>query len=171
MLKDISNFDNVNDYLPILNGALISDIIIILLIHVGFFKSKLLKDWYLKLNFLAVVADVLIIVIGFVITRYLYGRFFKKYSFLKFLILFLIVQIVHDVGFYLIFKNFPKGKNYVFDLFKKYAEEVGGGAILGDSFMIFTTTLFASYLAGFNLNTNIIIFIVSFYLIPYLIYF
>lgn len=171
MLKDISKFEKISDYLPILLGALISDIIIILLIHVGFFKSKFLKEWYKKLNFFAVLADVLIIVIGFIITRFIYYKFFDKYSFAKFLGLFLVVQIVHDVLFYLLFKNIPKGSNYVFDLFKEYAKEVGGGAILGDSSMIVMTTFIASYLAGFSLNTNIIILIVSMYVLPYIVYF
>ena len=33
MFKDISNFTNVNDYLPILNGSLNADLIIIFLLY------------------------------------------------------------------------------------------------------------------------------------------
>ena len=46
MFKDISNFTNVNDYLPILNGCINADLIIIFLTYHGLFKSSLLKKWY-----------------------------------------------------------------------------------------------------------------------------
>ncbi len=46
MFKDISNFNNVNDYLPILNGCVNADLIIIFLLYHGIFKSKLLGQWY-----------------------------------------------------------------------------------------------------------------------------
>jgi uncharacterized membrane protein len=68
-LKNISNFNNVQDYLFILNGAIITDIIVILLLIFGFIKSKVLKEWYTKYHINAVIADVLIIVIGIILTR------------------------------------------------------------------------------------------------------
>jgi hypothetical protein len=37
MFKDISNFSNVNDYLPILNGCVSADLIIIFLLYHGVF--------------------------------------------------------------------------------------------------------------------------------------
>ena len=33
MLKNIANFNNTNDYLPLLNGVLITDMFVILLLH------------------------------------------------------------------------------------------------------------------------------------------
>ena len=52
---------------------------------------------------------------------------------------------------------------------KDYAVEVGGGAILGDSFMMILACLLSSYFAVYSLNTNIIILILSVYFIPYMI--
>lgn len=170
--KDISNFKNTSDYLAILNGSLIADVIIILMVFFGFFKSKFLKNWYLKLNFFAVVADVLILVIGAILTRYFYPIIFKEWSIVKFTGLFVVIQVIHDVLFYIFFdKIVPRGSNVVFDMFKDYAKEVSGGAILGDSFMVVMTALLSSLLASQSLNTNIIILILASYILPYIMYF
>jgi hypothetical protein len=57
------------------------------------------------------------------------------------------------------------------DFFKKYADELGGWAIIGDSFMMIMSCLLTSYFATFNLNSNIITFIISVYFVPYMIYY
>lgn len=56
------------------------------------------------------------------------------------------------------------------DTFKDYANEVSYNAILADSGMIIMACLIASYLVNQNTNTNIIVFISSLYLLPYLLY-
>ena len=61
LFKNISDFLNVNDYLPILNGCLNADLIIIFLAFHGGFKSIYLKKWYKKYQLSAVLADVLIL--------------------------------------------------------------------------------------------------------------
>ena len=171
MFGDISNFNKISDYLPIFNGVLISELIIILLIHVGFFKSIFLKQWYINFNISAVIMDVFILVIGFIITRYLYKKVFNDYKLWKFIVLFLIVQIIHDILFYILFEHvIPKGHNTVIDLFKKYGKEVGPGAIIGDSFMVIVSCIIASLLVNKNININIIFCILIIYIIPYLIF-
>ena len=171
MFGDISNFNKISDYLPIFNGVLISELIIILLIHVGFFKSIFLKKWYLNFNISAVIMDVFILVIGFIITRYLYKKLFKHYKLWKFIVLFLIIQIIHDILFYLLYEHvIPKGNNTVIDLFKKYGKEVGAVAIMGDSFMVIISCIIASLLVTKNINFNIILSIIIVYIIPYLIF-
>ena len=171
MFGDISNFNKISDYLPIFNGVLISELIIILLIHVGFFKSIFLKKWYLNFNISAVIMDVFILVIGFIITRYLYKKVFNEYKLWKFIVLFLIIQIIHDILFYILFEHvIPKGNNTVIDLFKKYGKEVGVGAIIGDSFMVIVSCIIASLLVNKNINLNIIFCILIIYIIPYLIF-
>jgi hypothetical protein len=67
------------------------------------------------------------------------------------------------------FSNIPVGYNAMIDFFKAYAKEVGGGAILGDSFMMFLACFLSSHFAIYNLNTNIISLIISLYFIPYMI--
>ena len=169
MFKDISSFSNVNDYLPILNGCVSADIIIIFLLYHGVFKSYYLKKWYKKYQLSAVIADVLILVIGIILARFFYKYFFTSFSIWKFTGLAVIIQIIHDILFYLFFSSVPSGYNAMLDFFKQYAGEVGTGAILGDSFMMIIACLLSSYFATYSVNGNIILLIVSTYLFPYLI--
>jgi uncharacterized protein YacL len=167
--KDISNFNKISDYLPILNGCINADLIIIFLLYHGVFKSYYLKKWYKKYQLSAVIADVLILVIGIIIARYLYKYFFDAFSIWKFTGLAVIIQIIHDILFYWVFKTVPRGYNSMLDFFKDYANEVGIKAILGDSFMMIIASLLSSYFATYSLNINIIILIVSVYFFPYMI--
>jgi uncharacterized protein YacL len=169
IFQNISNFTNVNDYLPILNGCLIADLIIIFLLYHGILKSKLLGKWYQKYQLSAVIADVLILVIGIILARFFYKYFFSSFSIWKFTGLAVIIQIIHDILFYWFFKSVPIGYNAMLDFFKDYAKEVGLGAILGDSFMMIIACLSSSYFATYSLNSNLIILVFSLYFVPYMI--
>ena len=173
-LINISNFNNIVDYLFILNGAIITDIIVILLLIYGFIKSKVLKEWYTKYHINAVIADVLIIVIGIILTRLFYPNFgdcrSTKFSLMYFIILAVIIQIVHDILFYIFFTNVPVSYNKMIDTFKDYAKETGYKAIISDSLMMISTSLIASILASQSINLNIIVLILCIYMVVYLIY-
>lgn len=169
--KDISNFNNVNDYLPILNGCISADLIIIFLVFHNVFKSQYLKKWYHKYQLSAAIADILILVIGIILTRYFYKFFFDSFNIWKFTALAVCIQVIHDILFYLFFKSLPLGYNEMLDFFKEYAKEVGLGAILGDSFMMIISCLLSSYFATYSLNTNIILAFFLVYLLPYMINF
>lgn len=136
----------------------------------GYFESINLRKWYETYRLSAVIADVLILVIGIVLTRYLYYKVFNTYSILKFLGLLLVIQLIHDILFYYLFKSIPRGVNKMLDLFKDYSKEVGYKAILGDSFMILLSGLLGMCLSKMNKNENIIVLIVVTYLIPYIIH-
>ena len=169
MFKNISFFNNVNDYLPILNGCINADLIIILLAFHNIFNSNYLKKWYKKYQLSAVIADVLILVIGIIIARFFYKFIFDKFELWKFTVLAVFIQIIHDLLFYQLFKSIPYGYNEMLDFFKEYAKEVGTGAIIGDSFMMIMACVLSSHYATYSLNTNIILLVVSVYFIPYLI--
>ena len=170
MFKNIANFNNVNDYLPLFNAVLITDLFVILLLNTSVIKSKVLVNWYAQYNLSAVIADVLIILIGLIITRAIYYYIFDEFSIVKFIIIAVIVQVIHDILFYILFKNTPRGVNKMLDTFKDYANEVSYKAILSDSGMMIMASLIASYLANKNTNTNIIVLISSLYVLPYLLY-
>ena len=169
MFQDISNFYKVSDYLPILNGSINADLIILFLVFHGVFKSFYLKKWYKKYQLSAVIADVLILVIGIILARFFYKYLFDTFSIWSFTFLAVCIQIIHDVLFYWLFKSLPLGYNSMLDFFKNYANEVGSGAIVGDSFMMILACLFSSYFATYNLNLNIIVLVVSLYFVPYMI--
>jgi len=170
MLKNIGDFNNINDYLPLLNSVLITDLFVILLLNTSVIKSTVLRKWYSQYNLSAVIADVLIILIALIITRAIYYYVFDSFSIVKFVILAVIVQIIHDLLFYIIFSNIPIGVNKMIDTFKDYANEISYKAILGDSCMMIMSVLIASYLVNKSTNTNIIVLISFLYLLPYLLY-
>ena len=85
-----------------------------LLLNLGIINSKVLKDWYRIYNLSAVIADVLIIVIVLLFTKKIYYYIFKEYSLIKFIILALIIQIFHDILFYILITIIPKGWNCCF---------------------------------------------------------
>jgi uncharacterized protein YacL len=169
LFKDISNFNNLNDYLPILNGCINADLIIIFLVFHNVFTSYYLQKWYQKYQLSAAIADILILVIGIILSRFFYKFFFSSFNIWKFTALAVSIQIIHDILFYWLFKSLPRGYNEMLDFFKDYANEVGAGAILGDSFMMIIACLLSSHFATYNLNVNIIILIVLVYFLPYMI--
>lgn len=169
MFKDISHFSKVSDYLSILNGALLVEIAV-LFIFLSRKKQTPLVNWYKTYRLSAVLADVLVVVLGIIITRFLYPVVFNIFSIWKFIALLVIVQTIHDFLFFKIFTGIPRGKNQMLDLFKDYAKDSGMTAILGDNLIVIFSALFASLLANFSLNTNLIIMIFSLYFIPYFLY-
>ena len=170
MLKNIANFNNTNDYLPLFNAVLITDLFVILLLNLKVIKSKVLRQWYSKYNLSAVIADVLIILIMLIIARAIYYYIFDTFSILNFIILAVMLQISHDVLFYYFFSNVPRGVNKMLDTFKDYANDVSFYAILSDSGMMIMSSLIAYYLVNKSTNTNIIVLISFLYLLPYLLY-
>ena len=171
MFVNISNFYNVNDYLPIINGCLGIDLIMIFALFNNIYKSEYLKKWYNHYQLSAVLADSLIIMIGIILARFFYKFIFKSFSIWKFTGLAVCIQVIHDILFYHLFKSVPIGYNFMLDFFKKYAKEVSFYAIVADSFMIMMACLFSSYFASLSLNTNIIILILQVYIVPYFINF
>jgi hypothetical protein len=170
MTKDIANFNNTNDYISILSAVIITDLIVILLLNINLIKTKSLKSWYNTFNLSAVIADVLVIVLVLILTRYLYYKIFKEFSIIKFIFLALSLQITHDILFYIMITLIPKGSNRMIDVFKDYANEVSYWAIIADSLMMISASLLAYYFVNLDMNTNIIILIIAIYIIPYMIY-
>ena len=170
-MYNISNFDNVNDYLPMLNSVILTDILVMVLALSGLmFQSSVLFEWYKKFTLGAVITDVLIIVLGLILARYLYPKIFNTFELWKFILLAVSIQIVHDFLFYKLVLSIPRGKSSIVDVFFEYGKENGVKAIMADSFMMIVASLLFSYLGDKTTNTNIIVLIRSVYMVPYLVY-
>jgi hypothetical protein len=162
---DISHFTQVGDYLPIITAALMTDMVF--LANATSFSSKQLLRWYHLFGLSAVLADTLILVIGVILTRFFYYRVFKSFSLIKFCALAVVIQIVHDLVFALFFQMVPRNTNKMLDVFKDYANEKKFGILLADAAMVLSTCVIAALLVNFKLNTNIILLIVTIYVVPY----
>jgi hypothetical protein len=159
---------DLKDLLPLFNAVFITDVFFMLLLNIGIINSKVLKDWYKTYNLSAVIADVFIIVIVLLITKKIYYYIFKEYLLIKFIILALIIQIVHDILFFILITIIPKGSNRMIDTFKDYAKEISYKAIIGDSLMIIMSCILLNYFEKMNKNINIIILIITMYIMPYI---
>jgi hypothetical protein len=169
ILKEISNFNNVNDYLPILNGCINADLIIIFLVYHGVIKSLFLKKWYSQFKLSAIIVDVLLFFIIIIITRFFYTYLFNTSSVFYFIGLAICVQIIHDLLFYNTFKNTPIGYNKMLDFFKGYSNEMGFKAMFTNIMVVTLACLFAAHFNTYSVNMNIVLLIVSCYFFPYVI--
>jgi hypothetical protein len=105
--------------------------------------GKSLNKWYDKFGLVAVLSDVTIIVIGFLIANFIYPLMFSGFSLFLFLAVVVGVQAIHDVLFYFfVIKPFPKGENQLMDVFKEYAAENGGKIIFGDAGLMLGSAAF-----------------------------
>jgi len=170
MFKDISRFNNIDDYLPILTAILIVDMIVMILSISNIIQSNYIKVWYQKFFLSAVLADVLVLFIVVIFARAIYYYIFDTFSIINFIIVMLALQITHDILFYIMISMIPRGANKMIDVFQDYAKELSYGAIIGDSIMVIAIGLIASYLANFEANTNIIILVVFLYLLQFILY-
>ena len=132
--------------------------------HLGTGKS--IKKWYDKFGIVAVLSDVTSVILGIMIAHFLApsnGWTLALYS--------LIVQIIHDVLYYvLIVRQLPKGTNAVIDLMKDYAEEVSWGPIVADSAIILSTVALYILLKGQSKEHTAFIAFAALYSISYVIY-
>jgi hypothetical protein len=176
--KDISNYNRISDFVYIFIAVLVVDVVIIVLTRYfpDIFGTNL-NRWYDLFGLNAVIADVLIIVIGFVIGRYVYTSYVKEkfvdgeWSPVWFTGTLIVVQLIHDLMFYFgVVKQLPPGMNSMIDLLKKYGESGGAKILLGDAAMMTASSFLAMTLkasAGHIVST---IGLVALYVLPYILY-
>lgn len=141
--QDISNYKNVYDLVYIILAVLIVDVLVIFLVRYSpEMFGQVLNRWYDVFGLNAVIADVLIIVLGFMVSRYIYTEYIRKqyaegkWNPLKFIGTLVGVQVVHDLLFYFgVVNQLPRGQNSMIDMFKDYAA-AGPKVIAGDTAMM-----------------------------------
>jgi len=171
MFADISK-SNIGTFGTILVAVIIVDLIVLFLIRYGTgFFGKEINVWYNKFGLNAVIADVLSIVLGFLIAQYIYrSAIFPTYgwSLPLFIGTLLVVQLVHDLFFsFGIIQPIPKGHNGMIDVFKSYSVENGAYILLADSSMMIGSALIASALYSYPAATTIFAGALATYAVPY----
>ena len=110
---DIGQFSKVAD-IPVIFFSIVAVEVLLLFItrYFSTFIGKNMNRWYDEFGLSAVIADVLIILIGFIIARYIWSSFFQEkygWNFLYFVGLLVFVQLIHDLFFYFaVIKPIPK---------------------------------------------------------------
>jgi hypothetical protein len=174
---DIGNYKQVYDILYIIVAVLIVDVAVIFLTRYSpeMFGASLNK-WYDIFGLNAVIADVGIIVIGFIIARYVYTGYIKekfaggKWCPYKFVGTLVGVQLVHDLLFYYgVINQVPRGHNSMIDVFKDYS--TGGPKILaGDAAMMVASAGIAMLLKAQPMHIVASTAALVTYTLPYILY-
>ena len=168
--SDISNITNNIDLLYILTAIIIIDLIVIIIAKTNNL-GKQINIWYDKFGLSAVILDVLIILIGFIITRYIFSIYQLEFSPYYFIFILVLVQLVHDILLYLlVIKPIPKNTNSVIDVYKDYANENGSKILLADSLMMIGSAIIAMNLKTVDMHYTTTLLVSSIYIIPYLLY-
>lgn len=173
-LKPLINYNDKNDYLPILTSNLYADLLIILITFTGILGTgkswKVLTNWYKKYRLSAMLADILIGVIYLLIARYVVYVLKWKVDLFQFGVIAVLIQILFDFLFYLFFQMVPKGSNNMLDLFKDWAKFAKADALWGDSILVLVGVILSSFLKEKSFNMNMFLLIIGGYLTPYIIY-
>jgi hypothetical protein len=175
---DISDPNNVSDFIYIVIALIFVEVILIFLVR--FYPEifgRSLNRWYDLFGLNAVLADILIIVLGFVIARYVYTyliapKFLNgEWSPVVFTGTVVGIQMIHDVLFYLcVILPLPRGQNLMMDIFKDYSASAGGKAILGDSILVIASSLVAIVLKGLAADKVAAFGFLAAYALPYILY-
>ena len=129
--------------------------------------TKSLNKWYDQFGIVAVASDCLIIVLGVLLAKML----FPSASGWNLVLFAILVQIVHDIVFYLfVIKGLPTGTNKIIDLFKEYASEGGWKIIAYDSFMVGSTVLLADILEEYSVQEQSFAGLLGVYALTYVLY-
>ena len=175
-LKPLINYNNNFEYLPIFTANVYADLLIILITFSNLLEKvdpkpwNILKNWYKKYRLSAMMADILIGVIYLLIARYFVYIIKYKPSLFEFGIIAVIIQIIFDFLFYLLFSFIPKGSNNMLDFFKHWAKYAKLDALWGDSILMIIGVILSSLLMKYSFNTNMFILILGLYLTPYIIH-
>jgi len=172
--ENISNFSDVSDLMYIFVAILTIDVVVLFLARYNKTGGKYLNEWYDQFNILAVLVDVMVIFIGFLIARYIYTNlFFDKFGWnpIFFMLLLVVIQIIHDSLFYFgILRNIPVRNNEMIDVLKKYAEDLGGIIYGGDALVVISSAVVAMFYKSLPTNAFISVGSVVVYSLPYILF-
>ena len=171
---DITNYKNIGDWFYLVPAVLVVDVIVIFLSKYPgnnpTFKVNSLNEWYTKFGLSAVASDVLSILLGLMVTRYIYTTLNLKNP-LLFLLILVLFQLAHDIFFYTqVILKLPKGHNQMIDVFKSYADENGAKVLVADAAMMVSSAVLASLLKSSQGHVTIATLLISLYSMTYLIY-
>jgi hypothetical protein len=129
--------------------------------------SRYINEWYTNFGIFALLSDVSSIFIGIMIASY----FYRGKSLLVLIGVAVLVQWIHDVLFYVgLIQPSLNGRNAIIDLLKPYGSDAGVLALIGDSWMMIGSLLFAKAVSYLPFEGQIFTLAVSGYMLPYAIY-
>lgn len=169
---NISNYEEGFDLWLILAAILLIDVIVIIIARFTGLFGTMINVWYDKFGLNAVLADVLIIFLAFMLGRWIYTKYLKpRYGWDGWIFtgLMIVIQIVHDLLFYVgVIRPIDKGANDMVDVFKDYAEQGSWKILIADAGMIIGSTAVAMAYKTTSMPVIAGITAVAAYSVPYL---
>lgn len=170
--EDISDYHDLNDWGFLLVAATVIEVVVIGITRFfPEFAGKHLNLWYSRFRLTAIIQDIFSVLIGFGIARYIYTEYVypnHDWNPWYFTGLALVVQVVHDVLFYIgVIRQVPEGQNGIMDVFKKYAEAGSYKVVVGDSAIMAGTSVASMLLKAFPAHGVIFLGLSAVYMIPY----
>ena len=169
MFADISK-PSVFSYVVILVGTICVELVILFLIRYNpDFFGKPINEWYNEFSLNAVIADVLSMVLGLLVSQAIYGYLGLPWNLGLFIGIVVAFQLVHDIFFhFFVVTPIPEGHNAMIDLFKRYNEYGSYKILLVDSLMMTGSTILASFLATQPIAVSLFTGTFAVYSIPYI---
>jgi hypothetical protein len=157
------------NYIDLIIGALITELIMMTTFLCGIFKSKYLFKWYEKFGLGAVLADITSVMLIIIIAYFIYPFLFTKFSIILFICVAVSIQIIHDLLFGY-FISYSQSQSPILNIFKLYAEDHGFKIIRADALLVISTILVMFFLKNFSINIKYFILILSLYILTFLLY-
>ena len=158
------------DVLAVAVGSVVVDTVFLIMNYTDtIFVSKELTRWYTSLGPSAMAMDIIIILVVVVLGIFVANRVFQKPSIFKTAVVTVLIQLIHDVLFYILFASAPKGM-YIFDIFKAYKDEVGGHALWSDSLMVIATLIVAENISNKSQHVQLFTLLISIYVALFALY-
>jgi hypothetical protein len=172
MVGDISK-PTASTFGPLVVAVIVVDLVVLFLIrYFPDFFGKDINVWYNEFGTNAVIADVLSIVLGFLMAQVVYRTFVFPYigwSLPAFIAVLLAIQLTHDLLFYYgVIQPIPAGHNGMIDVFKAYAAFGQGRILVADAAMMNGSALIASTLVGLPVFATLFTGSLAIYAIPYI---
>jgi hypothetical protein len=136
------------------------------------FWGSIINIWYDRFGLSAVIADVLVIALGFMLAQFVYKNYVKPsygWNPLLFAALLVFIQVAHDMLFYVgVIQTVPRGHNAMMDFFKDYAASGGLKVVAADTAMMLGSFGIASALAGAPTAATTFSGVLAAYAVPYI---
>lgn len=172
MFKNISDYQDLSNYLPIFLSALI--VYMLSIVFISYFdkkKKQELKEFYNSFNIGVIFTDLLLIIININRVRFIYPFIFKEYSLITFLLTSGIIQIIYDLLLSDLYNLIPKNSSLYLSFLNEDKKVLKLPVVLTNVITNVSGIFFASYLATFSITSNINLLLSLLSIIPYLIYF
>lgn len=174
VLGNISKFTESWDTPLLFFSILAVDVIAIFLARYVGLGGKSLNKWYDTFGLSAVLANVLSMLLGFFIARFIYTGWLESrfgWNPIYFVLLLVLVKVIHDIIFYfLVVRPMKPGTNEMIDVVKQYSQENGAGIISGNAILMISSATMAMIMKHQSGGVQGLVFGLAAYALPYILY-